>query len=82
MAGAANQPGTDLATNIDRYKSQQFCSLVGGASEHPGDAAIAFAISKYASIATAKAREETLGSGFGHRFDRVSNADLAFAKAA
>jgi hypothetical protein len=24
----------------------------------------------------------TLGSGFGHRFDRISNADLAFAKAA
>lgn len=24
----------------------------------------------------------TLGAGFGHRFDRVSNADLAFAKAA
>ena len=25
---------------------------------------------------------ETLGAGFGHRFDRISNADLAFAKAA
>ena len=24
----------------------------------------------------------TLGAGFGHRFDRISNADLAFAKAA
>jgi hypothetical protein len=24
----------------------------------------------------------TLGSGFGHRFDWISNADLAFAKAA
>jgi hypothetical protein len=24
----------------------------------------------------------TLDSGFGHRFDRISNADLAFAKAA
>jgi hypothetical protein len=24
----------------------------------------------------------TLGAGFGHRFDRVPNPDLAFAKAA
>jgi hypothetical protein len=24
----------------------------------------------------------TLGVGLGHRFDRISNADLAFAKAA
>jgi len=24
----------------------------------------------------------TLGAGFGHRFDRIANADLAFAKAA
>jgi hypothetical protein len=24
----------------------------------------------------------TLDAGFGHRFDRISNADLAFAKAA
>jgi hypothetical protein len=24
----------------------------------------------------------TLGAGFGHRFDRIPNADLAFAEAA